>query len=127
MSRLPVPPPGELQAPFPAGVGRPVSSTTVSGNPSVKSAAIEPLFIANELVQTVACLAQLPDPGVIAISICKILGPAPSAAWDIMPPSFKDVAKATREDKVMGKLLSAVHSGELNKDNPDLKSFMSLF
>ena len=74
-----------------------------------------------------ACLAKLPDPGITAINICKIVGTAPTAAWDILPLNIKDVAKATRGDRVYGKLLAAVRSGELNKGDPDMKPFTSLF
>ena len=100
LSRLPVPPPGKLQAPAPVGVGRTMSSATLASNMSVKSADIVPQFVADEVMQSVMCFAQLPDPGVTAVSICKIVGPALSAVWDILPLSVKDVAKATCEDKV---------------------------
>ena len=127
LSRLPVPPPGKLQAPAPVGIGRPVSSATLISNMSVKSADIVPHFVADEVMQSVICFAQLPDPGVTAVSICKIVGPAPTAVWDILPLSAKDVAKATREDKVYGKLISAIRTGELNKDDPDMKPFTGMF
>ena len=114
LSRLPVPPPGELRAPFPTGVGSPVSSTVLVSDMSVKCVQVDYSFMPEEIVQTVSCLAQLPDPGTTAISICKIVGTAPTAAWDILPLNVKDVAKATREDGVYGKLLAAVRSGDIN-------------
>ena len=49
--------------------------TTLAENISVKSASVE--------------LLHAPD------SICKVIGPAPSAAWDVLPLSIKDVAKAS--------------------------------
>ncbi|CAL4058723.1 unnamed protein product, partial [Meganyctiphanes norvegica] len=67
-----------------------------------------------------------PDPGATTISICKIVEPT-SAVWDILPLSVKDVAKATREDKVYGKLLSTVRSGQIDKSDLDIKPFISLF
>ena len=127
LSRLPVPPPGELRAPFPTGVGSSVTSTVLASDMSVKSVQVDYSFIAEEIVQSVACLAQLPDPGTVAINICKVVGTAPTAAWDILPLNVKDVAKATREDRVYGKLLIAVRSGNINKDDPDMKCFVSVF
>ena len=41
--------------------------------------------------------------------------------------TVKDVANATRTDGVYGKLLIAVRSGELNKNDNDLKPFISVF
>ena len=127
LSRLPVQTPGELQAPFPTGVGSPVSPTALVSDMSVKCIQFEFSFMPEEIVQSVSCLAQLPDPGTTAIRICKIVGTAPTAAWDILPLNVKDVAKATREDRVYGKLLAAVRSGDINKNDSDLKPFISLF
>ena len=127
LSRLPVPLPGKKYALFPNGTGKPISSSDLAGGMSVKCATIEQCFSDYEVMQSVACLAQLPDPGTTAISICKVVGTAPSAVWDILPLSIKDVAKATREDKVLGKLLIAVRTGEIKRDDLDLKSFVSLF
>ena len=128
LSRLPVQPPGQLHAPYPTETGRPISSATLASNLSTKSATFDPIFYTDEIMTSVSCMAQLPDPAVSPdISICKIVGQAPSAAWDILPLARKDVAKATREDRVYGKLLSAVRSGVLNKDDPDMKPFVSMF
>ena len=127
LSRLPVPPAGDLKAPYPTGTGSPVSSSALAGSLSVKSSVFEPVFDADEMVATVSCLAQLPNQEVTAIDICKVVGSAPSAAWDILPLTVKDVAKATREDRIYGKLLSAIRSGEMKKDDADLKAFTSLF
>ena len=55
------------------------------------------------------------------------MGTAPTAAWDIIPLTVKDVAKATRTDGTYGKLLAAVRSGEIQKDDPDLKPFVQVF
>ena len=44
-----------------------------------------------------------------------------------LPLTVHDVAKATREDKVYGKLLAAVRSGDINKQDPDMKPFISIF
>ena len=43
-----------------------------------------------------------------------------------MPVTIKDVAAATRTDKVYGKLLTAVRLGELDPRDADLKPFQSM-
>ena len=127
LSRLPVPPPGTHQSPFPVGAGSPISSTTLASGVSANSVEIDHKSAVEEVISSVSCLAQLPDPGVTAINICKIVGAAPTAAWDILPLNIKDVAKATRGDRVYGKLLTAIRSGVVNNNDPDLKPFISLF
>ena len=127
LSRLPVPPAGELLAPFPTGVGKPVSAASLAGDLSVKCAAVDNIFAAEEIILSVSCLAQLPDPGECEFSISKIIGSAPTVAWDILPLTVKDVANATRTDGVYGKLLTAIRAGELNKEDITLKPFMSVF
>ncbi|CAL4121744.1 unnamed protein product [Meganyctiphanes norvegica] len=105
LSRLPT---GELQVPFPTEVGRPVSVTSLAGDLSVKNVKIQCVFAAEEIVQSVTCLSQLPDPGLTVVSICNVVGTAPTAAWDILPLTVRDVANATLQDGVYGKLLTAV-------------------
>ena len=124
LSRLPVPPKGDILAPAPLQVGQTMSSEELAQNMSVKFTEVEST---NNILDLVKCLALLPDPKVETVSICKILGTASTAVWDILPLSVKDVAKATREDKVFGKLLSAVRSGELDKNDIDMKPFSSIF
>merc|ERR1712055_482108 len=46
--------------------------------------------------------------------------------WDVLPVTAKDVATATRDDRVYGKLLNAVRSGRVNPQDADLKPFSSL-
>ena len=95
--RLPVPPKGELLATPPRQVGQTVSSEDLARSMSIKYVEMES---ADGIMDAVNCLAQLPDPKEATISICKIVGTSPTAVWDILPLSVKDVAKATREDKV---------------------------
>ena len=40
--------------------------------------------------------------------------------WDMLPLTCQDIAKATREDPVYGKLVRAVRAGNLNKKDKDL-------
>ena len=76
---------------------------------------------------TVQCLAQLPDPRVETVTICKIVGNTDTAAWDVLPLKHRDIVKATREDKVLGKLSTALRVGSIDKNNPDLKPFVAMF
>ena len=124
LSRLPVPPKGELLATPPSQVGQTVSSEDLARITSVKCVEMES---AEGIMDSVHCLALLPDPKVATINICKIVGTSPTAVWDVLPLSVKDVAKATREDKVYGKLISAIRSGEIDKNDSDMKPFNSLF
>ena len=54
-----------------------MSATSLAGDLSVKNVEVRQVFDAEELVQSVSCLAQLPDPGMSAISINKILDQLP--------------------------------------------------
>ena len=54
LSRLPVPPPGDLQVPLPVGMGRPVSSSALAGSLSVKSATFEPIFNVDDIMTSVS-------------------------------------------------------------------------
>ena len=53
LSRLPVPPSGELKAPSPPGIGRPVSSSELARTMSIKCMQIENL--AEEIIESVSC------------------------------------------------------------------------
>ena len=78
------------------------------------------------MIEALSCLANFPDPDGEVVNICKVMGSAPSAAWDVLPLNIKDVAKATIGDRVYGKLLNSVRSGEINKNDPDLIYFIIL-
>ncbi|CAL4091348.1 unnamed protein product, partial [Meganyctiphanes norvegica] len=49
------------------------------------------------------------------------------AVWDVLPLSVKDVAKATREDKVYAKLITAVRGGQIDTRDTEMKPFISMF
>ena len=125
LSRLPVPAQGELQVPSPTGVGQPVTIDDLSRKMSVKHIDYEDVS-AQEAMTTASCLSLLPDPDETHVSICKIVADT-TAVWDILPLTVKDVARATIGDRTLGKLLSAVRSGQINKNDPDLKPYMSVF
>ena len=47
--------------------------------------------------------------------------------WDMLPLTVEDISKATREDKVYGKLFKAIRSGALDKKDKDLSKFAGVF
>ncbi|CAL4249570.1 unnamed protein product [Meganyctiphanes norvegica] len=101
-----------------------MSSDDLARGMSVKCAEIKSVM---GILNSVSCLAELPDPMTTTVSICKIIGTQPSAVWDVIPLSVKDVAKATREDKVYAKLITAVRGGQIDIGDIDMKPFISMF
>ena len=80
------------------------------------------------VMQNVKDLALQPQQDVVEISIAQLVGDeANKEAWDILPLTIADVAKATREDKIYGKLYNAVRSGNLNTDDADVAKFNGTF
>ena len=75
---------------------------------------------------TAACLAQLPLQDDAPYNISAVMGVPTMDPWNTLPVTVKDVAKATREDKVYGKLLIAVRTGTTNLQDADLKPFASM-
>ena len=63
----------------------------------------------------------------VSVTIAQVIGETPKEAWDILPLSISDVAKATSEDKQYGKLYNSVRSGILDQTDPDLKLFSGMF
>ena len=61
------------------------------------------------------------------ISIAQLVGEIGKEAWDILPISIADVAKATHKDKIYGKLYNAVRSGNVNTEDPDVTKFNGVF
>ena len=59
---------------------------------SVKYAEIDS---ANSIVDVVQCLAQLPEPKVETVTIHKTVGTSDTKAWNVLPLTAKDIAKAT--------------------------------
>ena len=48
------------------------------------------------IMTTVNCLAQLPDPRLETVTICKIFGETNTKVWDVLQLKHSDIAKATR-------------------------------
>ena len=127
LSRLPSPPSGELMTPSPAGAGRAVSVEELGRNMSVKGVEFDDMDNEVTVMELVKLFAQCPEEQEAPVEIRKVVGEETSAVWDILPVSLKDVANATREDKVCGKLLVAVRSGNMDESDPDLKPFTATF
>ena len=131
LSRLPTPAKGELMAVIPKSTVPAVSSENLARNMSIKCMKNEDLDTMIEstygIMKTVQCLAKLPEPKMETITICKIVGNTDTAAWDILPLKAKDIAKATREDKVLGKLSNALRDGNIDKNDQDLKPYISMY
>ena len=64
---------------------------------------------------------------VVNVSIAQIVGDVPKAAWGILPLTIKEVAEATRKDKVYGKLFRAIRAGVLNTKDKDVSKFNGVF
>ena len=82
---------------------------------------------AEELMLDIQHLACSPDEDVSSVSIAQVVGEAPKEAWDILPLTITDVAKATRKSRQYGKLYNAVRSGTLDSKDDDLKKFNGVF
>ena len=79
------------------------------------------------MMPEVKLLACQPHGTMVDITIAQVVGETPKEAWDVLPISISDVAKATREDRQYGKLLNAVRSGNLDEKDPDLKKFSGVY
>ena len=120
LSRLPVCMAGGTQAEYPSGPLQQLSELPVVNQ-------LEVLCEEEELMQEVQLLAGQPQEAVASVTIAQVIGETPKEAWDVLPLSISDVAKATREDKQYGKLIKAVRSGNLDEKDPDLKKFNGVF
>ena len=59
---------------------------------------------------------------------CTVFGTvATPDPWNTLPVMVKDVAAAIRDDRVHGKLLQSIRSGQLDNNDVDLKSFVFKF
>ena len=126
LSRLPVPPKGSNLATVPNDSGKSVSSDELARNMSVKYMS-EEQDSSSGIMNIVKCLSMLPGPTLEEISICKVIGNSTSEVWNKIPLKARNVATATREDKVLGKLVTAIRTGEINKKDIDLKPYVSVF
>ena len=97
LSRLPVCTTGDQCVPYP--VGSNITRSSLLNQLSVKGAECVVGRDCSAVLSSVQYLAMLPTCNVINVDIRKVVGSAPTAAWDILPLTVSDVAKATREDR----------------------------
>ena len=79
------------------------------------------------LMTDVQVLAKQPQQEVCDITVAQVVEEACKEAWDALPLDISHVAKATREDKVYGKLFNAVRCGNLDSKDKDLSKFTGVF
>ena len=120
LSRLPVCAAGEQHARYPVGHVQRLSEL-----PTMQK--LEVLYEEEQLMWEVQQLASVPQEAMASITVAQVICETPKEAWDILPLSISDVAKATLTDKVYGKLYNAIRSGELGQNDPDLKKFNGVF
>ena len=60
------------------------------------------------------------------VTVHQLVGGA-RGPWDVLPLTVADVARATREDKVYGKLYNAVRSGVLDTRDKEQGKFAGVF
>ena len=81
----------------------------------------------DQLMAEVRSLAESPQEDMVSITVAQVMGEPGREAWEVLPLSISDVAKATREDKVFGKLFNAVRCGTLDSKDKDLSKFTGAF
>ena len=81
----------------------------------------------SNIIDFVSLLSRFPEEAASTVCISKFVNKETAEVWDILPVTVKDVARATREDKIYGKLLSSIRTGNIDTADPDLKSFLPLF
>ena len=136
LSRLPICSPGSTVAPFPVeqqlGQRIPDPITRMEGElkePQELTTVNKVEFSVEEgeILSDVAELAKYPRQEVVNVSVAEVVGDVPKAAWDILPLTIKEVAEATRTDKVYSKLYRAIKAGVLNKNDKDVSKFNGSF
>ena len=82
----------------------------------------------NEIMVTVKWLAERSHQE-CEMTVNQVVGNISGVGgpWDMVPLTCVDVAKATREDPVYGKLVRAIRSGVLNKSDKELQKFAGVF
>ena len=86
-----------------------------------------PSVMSMDVVDMVQMLSQQPQIEVYGVTVYRVVGEPCREAWDILPLTIADVAKATRVDPVYGKLFNAVRSGNLDTTDKDLSKFNGTF
>lgn len=116
LSRLPIVTKGTVSAPFP--VIQDVSNMALPA--SIMKVDAEILF-------DVKNLAINPSLDILPFTINQLVGDSPVDAWDIVPLTVKEVADATRNCKIFGKLFRAIKTGKLDVKDKDISNFNGVF
>ena len=136
LSRLPICSPGSSVAPFP--VEQQLNQRIPDPITRMEGALQEPKELSTmnsveisvkeeEILCDVTELAKYPQQEVVNVSISQIVGDEPKVAWDILPLTIKEVAEATKTDKVYSKLYKSIKAGFLNKNDKDVSKFNGVF
>ena len=80
-----------------------------------------------QVMAEVKSMARNPEDVFAEVTILQAVGEPSKQPWDVLPLTISDVAKATREDKVLGKLYNAVRDGQLNREDPELSKYGGVF
>ena len=120
LSRLPVPL-DEAGARYPDGVLQDLGDL-----PNMCKMELQPLQ-EEVIMSQVRWMAQKQQHQVECdVTVHQLVGGA-LGPWDVLPLTVADVARATREDKVYGKLYNAVRSGVLDTRDNDQGKFAGVF
>merc|ERR1711888_294889 len=123
LSRLPVPL-DSSGARYPDGVLQELGDL-----PNVSK--IELLQSEEEVMVEVKWLAvQQQQDEVCDVTVQQLVGGANSGGggpWEMLPLTCLDIAKATREDQVYGKLFRAIRAGVIDKKDKDMSKFAGVF
>ena len=111
---------GESRASYPSGRLQQLSELPTMNK-------VEILCDEEQVMMEVKHLASQPQETTVSVCIAQVIGEAPKEAWDILPLSIGDVAKATRKDRQYGKLYNAVRSGNFDNKDPELSKFSGVF
>merc|ERR1711888_366078 len=75
--------------------------------------------------------AQQQQDDVCDVTVSQLVGAVAASGggspWDMLPLTCQDIAKATREDPVYGKLFRAVRAGAMDSKDKDLSKFAGVF
>ena len=116
LSRLPVVDKGSISAPFPS-----VQNATNFNLPdSIKK-------VDSEIIVDCKHLAYYPSNVETLCTISQVVGDCTVAAWDLVPLSIAEVAAATNDCKIFGKLYRAIKLGIIDTKDKDLKPFQGVF
>ena len=116
LSRLPVVDKDAISAPFPDA-----QNTSKFNLPE----SIQKLD--SDIIIDCKYLAFYPSSVETSCTISQVVGDSTVAAWDLVPLTIAEVATATKECKIFGKLFRAIKIGLIDTKDKDLKPFQGVF